>query len=246
MNIIQEYYQTNNINRSPNLKKSNLAFVYVPKTGGTFLNIPIIPGYKRLGPKNSPRMVHMPCSKILNLTQDQNINLFTLVRDPYDLACSEYFFLKEKINYNLRYFNINAEKSVSSELASRFVAKLTGNPSYYEKLMKIYLENYSVSEYLEYIEKNPIYPYYYDVLTPKNFDCVGLTEEMDTTIKILYNMYEIEAGNGSFNKNKKKDVGKKYNFKYSRNNFLNKNKKDYEIYYEGIEKFNLLKDKNLG
>jgi hypothetical protein len=235
MTIIHEYQQKNNILRD----KTNidgLAFVYVPKTGGTFLNISVLPNSDRLGPKNSPRMVHMPTSKVLSLTKD-DIKLFTLVRDPYDLACSEYFFLKEKVEYNTKYFNLNKDEKTKAELASRFVAKLTDNESYYEKLMKIYLEKISLEDYLEFISNNPIYPFYYDVRTPKDFDCVGVTEEMETTISLLKSMFGVVCGKGDYNKNSQKNVEERYTNYYSREKFEKENVRDYELYFEGKERF---------
>jgi hypothetical protein len=241
MTIIHEYQQKNNILRD---KKSidGLAFVYVPKTGGTFLNISVLPNSDRLGPKNSPRMVHMPTSKVLSLTKD-DIKLFTLVRDPYDLACSEYFFLKEKVEYNTKYFNLNKDEKTKAEVASRFVSKLTDNESYYEKLIKIYLERISLEDYLEFISHNPIYPFYYDVRTPKSFHCVGVTEEMEKTIYLLEKMFGVICGKGNYNKNLQKNVKSRYISNYSRDKFKKENNKDYEMYYEGVEKFNSLWEK---
>jgi hypothetical protein len=187
-------------------KLSDIVFVHVPKTGGTFLN------FQNLFPNQASR-VHEPLSSLLNWKENLNKSLFTMVRDPYDIACSEYYFMKKNISFKTR------------------------NPSYLKHAKLIYKDKLSIEEYLEKKIKNSIYPFYYDVKTPKDFDCVGVTEEMDKTVSLIYSMFDISSGNGEKNNNIDKKINQRYETEYPRDFFQKENSKDYELYFEGKEKF---------
>jgi hypothetical protein len=184
----------------------DLIFVHVPKTGGTFLHlIDLVP--------NPMIWPHEPISKLITYKENKNKKTFTMVRDPYDISCSEYYFFKKEFGFK------------------------TKNPSHEYHAKLIHKEKMSVEEYLENKIKNSIYPYYYDVLTPKNFDCVGITEEMDTTIQLLEKMFGIRCGIGKPNNNKFKKIKDSYETKFSRKKFYEQNDIDYNFFLEGKDRF---------
>lgn len=82
-------------------KNTSLAFVYVPKTSGTYLNIKSIPEEKAYvndyRPSTLPSSFHMPTSRVQSIV-GEDTPLFTVVRDPYDRTCSEYYFIKKEVD----------------------------------------------------------------------------------------------------------------------------------------------------
>ena len=237
-----EYERNTKIIHSANNVNDALAFVYVPKTGGTYLSINTLPikFYKNIKNTNWPSDFHIPVSKIESITNG-DYPLFTILRDPYDRTCSEYYFTKERVEVGLQYFG---EWDLKDPRKLQFVAKrigiITDSKHYENKIINIYQNNMTVEDYLEWSINDPTYPIYYDTKTPEDFDIVGITEYIPQTIQLLKNMYGIEAGNGDFNNNKTKIVGKPYETKFSRLEYERKNVIEYQYYKEAINKFNQL------
>jgi hypothetical protein len=98
----------------------------------------------------------------------------------------------------------------------------------------------SIDEYLEWASDNPTYPFYYDTKSISDFDIVGVTEDLPRTMQLLKVMYDTNSGGGDYNKNTVKEVGKPYETSYSRSAFKAKNVIEYDMYYQGIDKFNKL------
>lgn len=218
------------------LTMKSLGFVYVPKTGGTYLSIGIVPiGYED-GSSEFPPKVHMPASVVQSITKDKD-HIFTMVRDPYDRACSEYYFLKSKATASIKDFSWNTENKRKLETICNSVADITGYKFFSEKTCVIYDNDMSVEDYLEWSIDNPTYPLYYDTLEPKDFDLIGVTEDLPKTIGLLKSIYDIDAGYGDLNKNIDKPVSIPYTTKFSRSDFKSKNKIEYELYYQGLDRF---------
>lgn len=243
----EEYKKAITVKHTIDHGDTNVAFVYIPKTGGTYLSMRIVPFkyydgnilFKR-GPLSLPLNTHMPCSKLEKIV-DKTTPFFTIVRDPYDRTCSEYFFIKKMTDISLKHFN---NFDITNENRLSFVAKksatIMGNDQHYDKTYNIYKYNMSLEDYLEWASENPTYPFYYDTKSISDFDIVGVTEDLPRTIQLLKVMYDTNSGGGDYNKNTIKEVGKPYETSYSRSAFKAKNIIEYDMYYQGRDKFNKL------
>jgi len=215
------------------------ALVLVPKTGTTFLTnwqCQIYPGQNKETKDLTPRMRHIPVSRMYKLAGHKNLNILSIARDPYDQSCSMYFFIKR----NLEDF-LNASGLPDSPELRKIGAKRSGiqfgNENFSILVEKTLCDNLSLEEFLEARIRNFFYPFYYDELTPKDFYCVGITEQMEKTIK-LFDKKMGEKINRSFaNDNPNKDIGEPYESGYSRKDFMNQNMKEYELYYEAKKRF---------
>lgn len=231
-----KYVTSTKIYHTANNYDTKVAFVHVPKTGGTYLSIPILPQNLGIRLSSFPGDMHLPVSKIQSLS-DYSIPLFTIVRNPYDRVCSEYYFTIDKVKKITLLNCWDEDDPKKIEFIAKRAAIIMKNQQNYEKIYNIYKNKMCIEEYLEWSAYNPTYPYYYDEKTPKDFDIVGITEDMDKTIKLLEKMYDTKSGGGDYNKNNTKSVGKLYENKYSREVFKIKNKIEYDIYEEAKEKF---------
>lgn len=236
---------------------SSIGIVFVPKTGSQYLSLEPVPvnqleniiGKDMLKKTRGLGLSHMPISIVKKIIYP-NTPIFTVIRDPYERSCSEYFFIKRKTKSIFKTFetwDLNDSKKI--EFVSEHAAKtmqISGwgaikdeIPKYgfYEKTYNICKYNMDIEEYLEWSIDNPTYPLYYDILTPKEFDCVGITEEMQKTIYLLKKMYNIEISPGNHNNNSNKKINEPYINKYPKTKFKKNNKIEYDMYYEGKEKF---------
>jgi hypothetical protein len=235
----EEYKSATLIEHSSDNGDSKVGFVYVPKTGGTYISINSIP-HKYFGKKyresGKPGDMHMPASRVIDIV-GTSTPLFTMLREPYDRTCSEYYFIKNRTDVSVSHLNWD----ISDIKKIKFIAKRSGNIMnsmlYYEKTYNIYANNMSVEDYLEWSSHNPTYPFYFDVRSPKQFDAVGVTEEIDKTKMLLMSMYGMSSGKGEYNKNEKKSLGDPYHTKYPRSLFKKNNPSEYELYFEGKKKF---------
>lgn len=235
----QKYVVSTRIDHTADHYDTGVAFVHVPKTGGTYLSIPLVPQKFGIRFSSLPGDMHVPVSQIEKLTTS-SVPLFTIVRDPYDRVCSEYYFTINKIKELTILDKWNEADFKKVEFLARRAAIIMKNEQNYEKICNIYKHNMSVDDYLEWSAENPTYPHYYDTKTPKDFDLVGITEDMATTIKLLKVVYQTNSGGGDFNSNTLKDIGKPYDNIYSRSEFQLKNEIEYEIYNEAKQRFNKL------
>lgn len=200
---------------------SRYAFIHVPKTGGA--------GIKRSLDKFLCRDYnneHLPASYFDK--HDHNHVFFTMIRDPYDRTCSEYFFIKRQLQDNVVDVSLWPQ-----ETKKQFSEILTYSIDYF-------LENFIEQNY-----NGSIYSHYFDSKNIKDFDFIGNISKMDESILIFNKMFNINIKKVKANINPNHQIGQPYNFKYSRNDFIKKHKKDYEIYEAGKEKFNKLKEKYL-
>lgn len=224
---------------NPTQLETTIGFVCIPKTGGTYLSVNSVPRGYVSNPSESPLKVHMPASQVQSIVEE-GTPIFTVIRDPYDRACSEYYFLKSKATASIKDFTWNADTKKELEPMANSVSKITGYKDFFEKTCVIYDNDMSVEDYLEWSTDNPTYPFYYDTLEPKDFDLVGIIEDMPKTISLLKSMYGINAGDGEFNANMDRPVGEPYDTQFSRSDFKSKNDIEYRLYQQGLEKFNSL------
>jgi len=222
-------------------KDTSLAFVYVPKTSGTYLNIKSIPEEKAYvndyRPSTLPSSSHMPTSRVQSIV-GEDTPLFTVVRDPYDRTCSEYYFIKKEVDKFLSIVPWDVNDLKRLRWMSIKSGKIMGSDAYAEKIYHVYSHNMSVEDYLIWTTDNPTYPRFYDTKTPTDLARVGKTEEIEKTIFLLKKIYDVDAGTGKSNQNIKKDVGRPYETKYSRLDFEKNNRIEYELYQQGVDKFN--------
>ena len=243
----EEYKNITTVERIADNGDTKVAFVYVPKTGGTYLSINIVPKKyvgKTYRPSTMPGNIHMPASRVMNLV-DPDTPFFTMIRDPYDRTCSEFYFIKNKTEASISHLNWN----LSDQQKIKFLAQRSGqimrSQLFYEKTHAIYSNNMTVEDYLEWSTKNPTYEFYYDKKTPSEFEVVGLTEKIEKTKELLKIIYGMSSGNGNYNNNQNKNIGQQYETKYSRKCFEKKNYIDYELYVQGKENFQKLVEKHL-
>lgn len=234
---------------SSNLPPSAIAFIRVPKTGSsalsslTFNKIPeVCPGVSNLKYKNGCLINHtqehtsynnIPKRYCRFPNPNQHVSVstyrklhshthvfYTQVRDPYDVACSLYFFLK-RVGEGSRIAGSNVD-------ADFYNAKLISDKA-------------SVEEFLENMCHNTTYTHYYDELDIKDFDCVGFTNSIGKTSLLVNKIFNINTQplvNANVNPTKIK--GDFYNFKFSRRQFKKLNEQEYKIFYDGLQKFESL------
>jgi hypothetical protein len=223
-------------------KRRNLAFVYIPKTSGTYLNIKIIPEDKSYGnnyrTSSIPGAFHMPASRVEEIVGN-DADFFTVVRDPYDRTCSEYYFFKQQVDEVLSKVNHSIEISDPKviKILSVRAGKIMSMKSFEDKMYNIYMNKMTVEDYLDWSTGYPTYPQFYDTKTPKDFDLVGVTEDIEKTKRLLSERYGINSGSGLSNRNPSKKIGEPYKTKYLRSDFKRKNSIEYDLYYEGLDKF---------
>jgi hypothetical protein len=177
----------------------------------------------------------MAASQVQSIVEE-GTPLFTVIRDPYDRACSEYYFLKSKATASIQDFTWNIDTKAELEPMANSVSRITGYKDFFEKTCVIYDNDMSVEDYLEWTIDNPTYPFYYDTLEPKDFDLVGILEDMPKTISLLKSMSGIDAGDGTFNANPDRPVGEPYVTDFSRSDFESRNSIEYGLYLQGVEK----------
>lgn len=200
------------------------AFVHVPKTGGASIKYSLD---QYLCKHLNVNMQHLPTSFYTNHNHDHIY--FSFIRDPYDRACSDFFYIKRQI-FN-QYTDV---KKWDIQNKSRFR----------------YLKNISIDEYLENFEKfnsygSPsVYSKYFDSVKIQDFDFVGHTSDMRKSILLANSMFNITIKNKYINLNPSNVFGRPYNFKYSKEMFKKHCIEDYEIYNLGLEKFTNLCNKH--
>lgn len=232
------YKEKTTIDHTQTYSKTPLAFVRVPKTGGTFLSMQTLPHVRDYEGNNS-NLLHLSVSKVESLVQE-GTPLFTMLRDPYDRSCSEYYHIKNHNDY--RKLLISKSK-IDMENINK-MSKTEIMNVYATRLHSIYKYDMSIEDYLEYVGDCPIYPRFFDTKTPKDFDCVGITSEMDKTINLLKSMYDVNMSCSNFNKNESKEVKDLYKTGFSRSVFESNNPLEYKMYYEGLKKFQELCKEN--
>jgi len=230
---------------------SSIGIVFVPKTGSTYLSLHPVPlSYygpgSRLKNSKTPGSSHMTLSLIKEITNNST-PYFTVLRDPYDRAASEYFFIKRKAQDALSIFkNWDLSDPRKLEFLAHHTGKLMGisgwggftddgpSTAFYDKTYNIHKYDMSVDDYLEWSVDNPTYPVYFDDID--SFDAVGITENMSATIDLLNSLWGIKIEGGNTNDNKDKSVGTPYHSLFPRQKFYD-NSPDYEIYIKGKERF---------
>lgn len=234
----EEYKQATSIYNTVDHGDTEVAFVYVPKTGGSYLSINYIPSIYKEGYRLSklPSSHHMSVSRVREIVSPST-PLFTMVRDPYDRACSEYYFIKRKIDASIHHLKWNFTDPRKLEFLGKRAEVIMGTPIFADKLYFILRDSFTVEDYLEWSTDHLTYPSYYDSATPKDFDIVGVTESMSQSIELLNKMYGMSAGGGDNNENADKEIGRPYVTNYPRAEFEKKNPIEYEMYYEGKKKF---------
>jgi hypothetical protein len=89
------------------------------------------------------------------------------------------------------------------------------------------------------------YSFFYDRLTPKDFSFVGVTNHMEKNRIILKKIFQVEFSKKPINVNDIKKYGTPYKVNFYKKEFKKIHKEDYDLYYEGIDKFNQLCKKYL-
>jgi hypothetical protein len=216
----------------------NFGFVYVPRTGGTFLSnweTKIFSNQKKQTSEYSLRMIHLTVSRLLEIN-GEDTKIFTIVRDPYDQACSEYFYIKNRVDVLCSKLKLDVKNKKHLEVIAKSAKNFTGNPHYENHVRKIFEKDLSLEEFLEQRENDCVYSFYFDIKTPKDFNFVGMTENMDTTLSLAKKIFNIELGKGNKNSGRG-NTNEPYKTGYSRKLFQEKNLNDYSLYYEGKERF---------
>lgn len=199
--------------KKEHIDEKKYAFIHVPKTGGA--------GIKKSFDKYLCKDIndeHLPTSYFDK--HDHDHIFFTILRDPYDRACSEYFFIKRQLENKV----VDVEPWTHN-IKLRF---------------KKILDN-SIDDFLEnFVDQNyngSVYSYYFNSKNINDFDFVGNMQHMSESLMLINIIFNIKIYSSYININPNHEVGKPYSFSYSRKDFEKKYYKDYDIYQEGIEKF---------
>lgn len=200
------------------------AFVHVLKTGGTSIKDPIRSQLCLSAVKGSPPQQHKPTSWFDKHSHDHIF--MTMIRDPYDRAVSEYFYIQRQMLNKIDDIHQWSER---------------------QKISHSYLTKVSLETFLEYHLPKSTYMYYFDSRNIEDFDFVGYTYDMQTSVNLANHMFNLKTRNQETNVNPEHKISTSYECKYSRNDFYKKYEQDYEVYVKGKEKFkNLCRKYNVG
>lgn len=139
----------------------------------------------------------------------------TIVRDPYQAAVSDYYFIKRN--------NVKEARNESDAFHKNMI-----------------WAGADVNEYLENYVPNSRYSYFYDVHGIKDFECVGATDYMRGTIDLLNTMYSCNINHRYVNVNPNKLMEDSYDCAYPAKSFKKRNGHDYELYKKGLKVFRSL------
>lgn len=89
------------------------------------------------------------------------------------------------------------------------------------------------------------YSIYYDSMTPKDFSFIGVTSQMPKNRIILHTMFNFRFYRMPYNVNPLKKFDQPYKTTFYKKEFEKIYKQDYDLYYEGVDKFNQLCKKYL-
>lgn len=186
----------------------------------------------------TPDEVHLTVSQVKQKVDDDT-TLFTIMRDPYDRSCSEYYFIVDRVIPKIEVKFGKLANSKKTDVLIHRISQKTNTPAFAKKIKAIVEEEMLVEDYLVWSANNPTYPIYYDDIGPGDFDLIGITENMNGTLSILKS-HGINAGGDNYRNNIKKNIGDSYTTKISRKDFENMNNIEYQMYYEGLEKYHSL------
>lgn len=167
-------------------------------------------------------------SSVYNNLENHDHLFYTQVRDPYDVACSLYFFLKN-----------------GGEKRGEPVSIIGSNVDADHHNARLIARGASVNEFLENMMHNQTYVHYYDDLNIKDFDCIGISSNIEKTKKLFEKIFNTKINTRITNNNPNKKINEPYNFKFTRKDFKKLNDHEYKIFYDGVEKFNNLCNKYL-
>jgi hypothetical protein len=89
------------------------------------------------------------------------------------------------------------------------------------------------------------YEKYYDGLSLKDFSFVGMTNSMDINRLLLKKMFNFNFSQTPINTNPEKNFLTKYDSVFKKKEFISKNSTEYDLYFQGIKRFNQLCSKHL-
>lgn len=201
------------------MKKGNtFGYIRVPKTGSHLMSYYLIDNTKYY----TYGLFHYPYV-VLESFVPADCNWITVARDPFQLYCSFYFFMQNRVH------NLHAPTNP--------IAYTHNN----EKNMELFTNNVSVEEFLTECPKGQFLPYFWLPLQPNDFDFVGITEDMDKSLYVFNKMFNLDVKNNVYNNNPSKKVNEKYILaKGIEEKFRKDNALEFELYELAKEKFNNL------
>lgn len=189
-----------------------IGYIRVPKTGSRCIADYLLEN------QNSYMICgnhHLPYT-ILN-NHDHSHTYISIVRDPLQLYCSFYFFMKKR-SVDLKMFNNPLDYTQTNE-----------------KNMELLLSNVCLEEFLLECPPNQMLSYFIDPLPINDIDFIGTLEQLDKSIYCLNSIYNFNIKNYKENYNIDK-IEDSYSVSDDiRKKFISRNVREYEIYNMAME-----------
>lgn len=81
------------------------------------------------------------------------------------------------------------------------------------------------------------YEFYYEGTSPKEMDFIGNADELDMTKSLFYNMFGININTSNKPNSNPYKESERYEVEVPTERFMEAFPKEYELYYEGVDKF---------
>jgi hypothetical protein len=195
-------------------KLKRFGYIRVPKTGsGSIENY--IEFYKIK--HRFCGIHHIPYTLLSNHKHDHEY--FCFVRNPLQLYCSFYYFMK-RVNSSPDNFN----------------NPLFFTPFYKKNIKLICEDNLDINDFLLNCDKNQMLSYFIDPLPLEDISFIGIFENMENSLKIMNEKFNMNIDNKKININHNKDFKELYQVDSKIEKiFKNRNEREYEIYSKSLE-----------
>lgn len=214
---------------------TNIGHIRVPKTASTWLTTQLS-SYERSTGTTVCGQNHQTASELAVHNHDHA--LVTMIRNPMQAAISFYMM-------GQRMKAMEKKRAASGVGETPPMLKGTGplaaQPHNAATMALINDDTVTVEDYLALCPANQLFGFYYDTISPRDYEYVGNSEEFDKSYFVFSSMYAYPPVLSSdWNTNPEKAPTDPYIVNYSETDFQNRNQLDYEMYALALERFNEL------